>query len=266
MSQRKTDIFVALVTLSLCLALSLIVAAITSNSVAALLTGFFVLMLGIFIDLRLSSNQLLNEANIPLVGEYQRFREDKCELFRTMAIEKYEEVENFFRNLRENRIEESDPDQIMHILEFLFAKADIVGSIAATSYGELDEWLEETSWVNSIYLQMQTSAHLRGVAVERIFIEADTASGNLDAVCRLHVQHFIDVKTVRSVDISPDLIPRSGNALVFYDHHGNPVYAAQAAHHEGKLEKIVFFRDQDHVNEINDTYMHIRALAASYHV
>jgi hypothetical protein len=249
MSQRKIDLVVGVTTLMMCALLSLIVAIITSNAVATLLTSFLVIMLGALVDLRLSSNQLISRASLPVAATYENFRKDKCELFRTLAIEKYDEFEQFLRNMQEDRIEESDVGRVMHILEFLYAKADMVGAISATSYGEIDEWLDKDSWVNSIHLQMQNSAHLRGVHVERIFIAENTRK--LDAVCRLHESHFVSVKIVDPRDVSPELIHRTGNALVFYDRH------------EGALDKITFYRDQDHVEEISNTFEHLRDLASS---
>jgi hypothetical protein len=264
MSRRKTDVIVGLVTVIVGLVLSLIVGIVTANPVATVLTSFLVVIVGVLVDIRLSTSQLLSEVNPPLIGLFEQFRNDKCELFRTMATEKYDEIGAFFRNLQEDRIEESDPAQIMHILEFLFAKANVVQSIAATSYGEMDEWLEQTSWITSIYLRMQMSAHLRGVKVERIFLDSKRSSNKLGDVCRLHLGYFVDIKTVDPVGIAPELLHRVGNALVFFDRHRNPVYAARADHHEGKLEKITFYRDQYHIHQINDNFNRIRELADVY--
>jgi hypothetical protein len=265
MPQRRTHIIVGLATLVVCLLLSLIVGVVTSNAVAVVLTSFLTAFLGIMVDLRMSYNDLLHRLSPARITNYERLQNDNSPLFRKMAIEKYRETENFFQNLLEGRIEESDPSRIIRIIEFLLTQDNEVRSISAISYGELDEWVTERSWFTTEHLRLHIQAHDRGVSVERIFLTHLAMDNKLlrDA-CRQQAEHFVTVRVGDPGRMPPEMLHRAGNAVIYFDRDGDPIYAVRADHHNGKLDKVTYYRDREHVQPIWEACKHIRALARPY--
>ena len=217
------------------------------------------------VDLRLSYDDVLHKLGTTRVTNYERLQNDRDPLFRKLAIEKHSEAENFFQGLLEDRIEESDPSRIIKIMEFLFTQDNEVRSIAATSYGELEEWVTEKSWFTIEHLRLHIKAHDRGVSVERIFLTRSPMGDKLlNDACREQAEHFVTVLVGNPGRMPPEMLNRVGNAAVYFDRDGNPIYAVRADHHNGRLDKVTYYRDREHVQRIWDAYKHIRSLATPY--
>jgi hypothetical protein len=265
MSNAKRHTIVGIITISMCLIFSLIVGIVTSNAVAVVLTSFLTAFLGVLVDIRVSYSDLITNIDPTLTTTYERFRNDKSALFRQVAADKYHETELFFRNLIEGRIEVSDRSKIMEILEFLFVQDAEIKFIVATSYGELDEWVATKSWMTNEQLRLHLRAHQRGVSVERIFLTESTLEDQLlRSACLRQTEHFVTALIGDPRRMSPEMLHRVGNASVYLDRHHNPVYAVRADHHNGSLDKVTYYRDQDHVRRIWDGYCHLRQLAMPY--
>jgi hypothetical protein len=140
-----------------------------------------------------------------------------------------------------------------------------VKSIVATSYGELDEWVTSKSWFTTEHLRLHLQAHHRGVSVERIFLtHVPMNDGVLRAACKQQAEHFVNVLVGDPGRMPPEMLHRVGNASVYLNRRGTPIYAVRADHHNGNLDKVVYYRDQDHVQRIWDGYNRLRQLAVPY--
>jgi len=256
----KTDAYVGALTTVVMLIAGLVIGLTTSGAVYVVLGVFASAILGLFIDLRLRIEETRGNDNESTEEDFRRFSEDSCPLFRRVARDKRAEVQQFLRNMKEDRIELHAEYEIFKMLEFLYKDVREIRTIWATSTGELGEWSSQ-GWWSTNYLKMQGEATKKRKAIHRVFITETGERAQLaDALEKLNGQgaHTYEIEQ-RQVPSSA--LQVAANAIMFLDADLKPVYGLHATHGKGVVDDIRIYRDVEHLRELMGAFTSILMLA-----
>ncbi len=232
------------------------------SPVAALVTGFGIVIIRLLVDIRLNLHTKI-PVEVSFLNSYTKLRESQCELFREAAAVKLRSVTAYFDSLAGGHLPVDNQNEVFDLLELLFCDIDFVRQIRTTSFGEIEEW---GNWWGKRYLGIHKEAKKRGVKVHRVFIlqSDDDVQAGAD-IMRANAAEGVAVKYVSRRVISLGDFNTGNNCMLFYDRNGVPVYALTAVHDEkGGFLAAIIYNDAAHIKPVVDAYSHIDALAVEF--
>jgi len=275
---RKIEIWVAVVTICVTIPMSFL-AEIFFSVPAALVTGFGLTIIGLFVDLKINlhshrlklegeleqmKRELPSRTGFPLVTEYLRLKDGPCPLFRSAAEGVYMNALTELRSLGSHRLRLTDMTEVYHWLEYLFCEIPMIKQIRAVSCGELAEWSDTSNWWGTSYLRIHDAAYSHGVMLQRIFI-VERNRRAYDPVFRTNLAHHIDVLVATQEHVNPDDLAFAGNSIAFYDVHALPVYALVAKHDpNAQLQEMIIYGDQEDIKPIIEVHRRFESVAEPY--
>ena len=170
-----------------------------------------------------------------LSKKYDQLRRSKCPLVKELAESKHAEVISFFEDLGQGRVKLTDLADVARIVKALFCDLAVVKEIHATSYGELDEWRDESNgFISGRYMRINKSAVDRGVRLVRIFIlETANDQSRAESVVRANAKLNVPVMTTLKSLIHAQDLNEVDNCLIFFNRRHEPIYCLQVLHDEG---------------------------------
>ncbi len=266
MSFDKNDLVVALVTLIAGSLLSVVVGLVTDNVAVAILLAIGSILIGIHVDMRINQHDFMVRSQGPLMQSYEHLRHDSCPLFKKVAQDKWEETEIFFKGLQSDVLYVGDVNRVYQLLEFLFCEVGSIKEIYATSYDEMDEWTDVTSWWGANYLHIHERADEAGIKLHRIFIlSPDTKEEEVQHVFEENAKRHVNVRLASAHRVAIPDLDIAGNCLIFCDGHGRPLYVLQATHDKnGHFVRAEIYRDATRMSRIASAYLRISYNSTPY--
>lgn len=230
-----------------------------------LMTAVSLFIMRLVIDMRLEVGRQSNaieelqarEAH-PLVASYLAFKDDRCELFRRIALQTFDHTDRFFKDLSNGHFEIHTLDDVHNMLSFLLQDMHTLKSVLATSHGELKEWSGGESWYSRKYFSDHKAAIARGITIKRMFIAGDGERQLVDRAISRNSELGITATWTPESRLSHEDIAEFGNAMIFFGTKTAPFYSLQATHdRDGRFIKAAIHRDPSHVQRVLDALRRI---------